>query len=194
MAMKSSKSRFFIFRKNFLKKVLTFSDLRAIMQLKVKESQSQKGDVMKLSNLIEEFIKDMMKEENGAVELQRNELAGRFNCVPSQINYVISTRFSPERGYIVESRRGGGGYIKITRAVCKNEESYIQKVLSLVGDYISQTDADAVIQNLYELDVISQREGKIMTAAVRDNAIPINPPQRDFIRAKLLKNILVNIL
>ncbi len=149
---------------------------------------------MKLSNLIEEFIKEMIEAENGAIELQRNELAGRFNCVPSQINYVISTRFSPERGYIVESRRGGGGYIKITRAVCDGAESYMKKVLSLIGEYISQTDANAIIQNLYELDIISQREGKIIVAAVRDNAIPVNPPQRDFIRAKLLKNILVNIL
>ena len=149
---------------------------------------------MKLSNLIEEFIKEMIEAENGVIELQRNELAGRFNCVPSQINYVISTRFSPERGYIVESRRGGGGYIKISRAVCDSGESYMKKMLSLIGDYISQTDANAIIQNLYEMDIISQREGKIMVAAVRDNAIPINPPQRDFVRAKLLKNILVNIL
>lgn len=149
---------------------------------------------MKLSNLIEEFIKEMMDAKDGAIELQRNELAVRFNCVPSQINYVISTRFSPERGYIVESRRGGGGYIKITRVSCGDTESYIKKVLSLVGDYISQTDASAIIQNLYELDILTQREGKIIVAALRDNAIPINPPQRDFIRAKLLKNILVNIL
>ena len=148
---------------------------------------------MKLSNLIEEFIKEMM-EEKGAIELQRNELALRFNCVPSQINYVISTRFSPERGYIVESRRGGGGYIKITRANISTEESYIKKILSLLGDYISQTDANAIIQNLYELDIISQREGKIIIAALRDRAIAINPPQRDFVRAKILKNILVNIL
>ncbi len=149
---------------------------------------------MKLSNLIEEFIKELMEEENGAIELQRNELAMRFNCVPSQINYVISTRFSPERGYIVESRRGGGGYIKITRATCTDEENYLKKVLSFIGDYISQTDASAIIQNLYELDIISQREGKIIIAAIRDRAIAINPPQRDFVRAKILKNILVNIL
>ena len=69
---------------------------------------------MKLSNIIEEFIKEML-EESREIELQRNELANRFNCVPSQITYVISTRFSPERGYSVESRRGGGGYIRISR-------------------------------------------------------------------------------
>ncbi len=148
---------------------------------------------MKLSNLIENFIKEMMDEESGVIELQRNELALRFNCVPSQINYVISTRFSPERGYIVESRRGGGGYIKIKRAG-GDKETYIKKVISLIGDYLSQTDMNAIIQNLYELDMLSEREGKIIIAALRDNAIAINPPQRDFIRAKMLKNILVNII
>ncbi len=149
---------------------------------------------MKLSNLIEEFIKDMMETENGAVELQRNELALRFNCVPSQINYVISTRFSPEKGYIVESKRGGGGYIKITRASFGDSENYVKKVLSLIGDYLSQTDMNAIVQNLYELDILTEREGKIIIAALRDNAISVQPPQRDFIRAKMLKNILVNIL
>lgn len=148
---------------------------------------------MKLSNLIENFIKEMIDEESGVIELQRNELALRFNCVPSQINYVISTRFSPERGYIVESRRGGGGYIKIRRAG-GDKESYIKKVISLIGDYLSQTDMNAIVQNLYELDLLSEREGKIIIAALRDNAIAINPPQRDFIRAKMLKNILVNII
>ena len=149
---------------------------------------------MKLSNLIEEFIKEMMDSENGAVELQRNELALRFNCVPSQINYVISTRFSPERGYIVESRRGGGGYIKIAKASFGDKENYVKKVISLVGDYISQTDMTAIVQNLYELDILTEREGKIIIAALRDNAISIHQPQRDFLRAKMLKNILVNIL
>ncbi len=148
---------------------------------------------MKLSNLIENFIKELMADENGVIELQRNELATRFNCVPSQINYVISTRFSPERGYIVESRRGGGGYIKITRAGGETE-SYVRKVISLIGDYLSQQDMNAIVQNLYELDVISEREGKIIIAALRDNAISINPPQRDLLRAKMLKNILVNII
>ena len=148
---------------------------------------------MKLSNLIESFIKEMMDEESGVIELQRNELALRFNCVPSQINYVISTRFSPERGYIVESRRGGGGYIKIRRAG-GDKETYVKKVISLIGDYLSQPDMNAIVQNLYELDLLTEREGKIIIAALRDNAIAITPPQRDLIRAKMLKNILVNII
>ena len=104
---------------------------------------------MKLSNLIEEFIKEMMSEENGAIELKRNELASRFGCVPSQINYVISTRFSPERGYIVESRRGGGGYIKITR-VAPKAGNMMMHIVNAVGDYLPYRDAVAIIRNCYD--------------------------------------------
>lgn len=146
---------------------------------------------MKLSNIIEEFIKDMLSEAD-MIELQRNELANKFNCVPSQINYVISTRFSPERGYSVESRRGGGGYIKITKAQPDNE-GYIMKILKLVGDYISQQEMIGVIQNLYEYELLTKREATIIIAALSDNSLMIKQPERDVVRAKMLKNILVNI-
>lgn len=146
---------------------------------------------MKLSNIIEEFIKDMLSEAD-MIELQRNELANKFNCVPSQINYVISTRFSPERGYSVESRRGGGGYIKITKAQPDNE-GYIMKILKLVGEYISQQDMIGVIQNLYEYELLTKREATIIIAALSDNSLMIKQPERDVVRAKMLKNILVNI-
>ncbi len=146
---------------------------------------------MKLSNIIEEFIKDMLSEAD-MIELQRNELASKFNCVPSQINYVISTRFSPERGYSVESRRGGGGYIKITKAQPDNE-GYIMKILKLVGDYISQQDMIGIIQNLYEYELLTKREATIIIAALSDNSLMIKQPERDVVRAKMLKNILVNI-
>ena len=146
---------------------------------------------MKLSNVIEEFIKEMLNEAD-MIELQRNELASKFNCVPSQINYVISTRFSPERGYSVESRRGGGGYIKITRAKAESG-SYIMRILNLLGDYISQQDMMGIIQNLYDYELITKREAKIIIAALSDNSLIIKQPERDVLRAKLLKNILVNI-
>ena len=98
---------------------------------------------MKLSNIIEEFIKEML-EESREIELQRNELASRFNCVPSQINYVISTRFSPERGYSVESRRGGGGYIRITRTAPK-DEGYIIHAVNAIGNHILYKKPDTKI-------------------------------------------------
>lgn len=146
---------------------------------------------MKLSNIIEEFIKEMLNEAD-MIELQRNELANKFNCVPSQINYVISTRFSPERGYSVESRRGGGGYIKITKAR-PDDGNYIMRALSLIGEYISQQDMMGIIQNLYDYELIDKREAKIIISALSDNSLIIKQPERDILRAKILKNILVNL-
>ena len=147
---------------------------------------------MKLSNIIEEFIKEMLSE-NREIELQRNELASRFNCVPSQINYVISTRFSPEMGYSVESRRGGGGYIKITRTA-PNDESYIIHAVRAIGETISMTSCKTLLQDIYSLGIINEREAKIIMAALSDNSIPVVQSQKGFVRAKMLKNILVNLV
>lgn len=147
---------------------------------------------MKLSNIIEEFIKEML-EENREIELQRNELASRFNCVPSQINYVISTRFSPERGYSVESRRGGGGYIRITRTAPK-DEGYILHAVNAVGNSISSANAAALIRDMYSCGIINQREAKIIMATLSDNSIPVSYPEKGVIRAKILKNVLVNLV
>ena len=147
---------------------------------------------MKISNIIEKFIKEML-EENREIELQRNELANRFNCVPSQINYVISTRFSPERGYSVESRRGGGGYIRITRTA-PSGDSYIINAINLIGDTISYTNASSLIEDMYRLGIINQREVKIILAAISDNTIPVIQSQKGIVRAKILKNILVNLV
>lgn len=147
---------------------------------------------MKLSNIIEEFIKEML-EESREIELQRNELANRFNCVPSQINYVISTRFSPERGYSVESRRGGGGYIRITRTAPK-DEGYIIHAVNAIGNHISSADTAALLSDMYNLGIINHREVKIIMAATNDNSIPVQPDQKGFVRAKILKNILVNLV
>ncbi len=147
---------------------------------------------MKLSNIIEEFIKEMLKD-NREVELQRNELANQFNCVPSQINYVISTRFSPERGYSVESRRGGGGYIRITRTMPR-DDSYILHAINAIGDTISLSSSAALINDMYKLGIISEREAKIILAAISDNSIPVLQAQKGIVRAKILKNILVNLV
>ncbi len=147
---------------------------------------------MKLTNLIEDFIKEMIAEENGTIELKRNELAGRFGCVPSQINYVISTRFSPERGYIVESRRGGGGYIKIQRVMPK-PGNRMMHIVNAIGNYVSYADAAAIVRNCYDYDLISEKEARIILAAITEKSIPIEQPQQDVLRARMLKNILVAI-
>lgn len=148
---------------------------------------------MKLSNIIEDFIKELISEEdNGEVELKRNELAGRFGCVPSQINYVISTRFSPERGYIVESRRGGGGYIKITR-VRPKQGIAVMHIVNSIGDCLSRGDAAAIIQNCFDYDLISEKEAKLILAAISEKSIPIKQPEQDCVRALMLKNMLLTI-
>lgn len=147
---------------------------------------------MKISNIIEEFIKEMLEEER-VVELQRNELASRFNCVPSQINYVISTRFSPERGYSVESRRGGGGYIRITKAAM-DEGDYVMEAVNRIGDFVSAETARAILQNFYANELITAREAKLIMAALSDKALMLKAPERDMVRASILKNILINLV
>lgn len=147
---------------------------------------------MKLTSLIEDFIKEMMAEEDGTIELKRNELASRFGCVPSQINYVISTRFSPERGYVVESRRGGGGYIKIQRVMPK-PGNQMMHVVNAIGEYVSYSDAAAIVRNCYDYDLITEKEARIILAAITEKSIAIGQPQQDALRARMLKNILVAI-
>lgn len=149
---------------------------------------------MKLSNIIEDFINDMLSQTvSGEVELKRNALADRFSCVPSQINYVIATRFSPERGYLVESRRGGGGYIRITRVAISDEGTKLMHVINSIGESISYVNAEAIINNCFDYDLINEREAKILLGAVSDKALGLKQPSLDLVRARILKNMLVSI-
>ena len=149
----------------------------------------------RLSDVIEAFIKEMIKETGGEAEIQRNALATQFKCVPSQINYVIGTRFTNEHGYFVESRRGGGGHIKIKRiAVTRPYNDFMHLVLS-IGDRISEQVAAAHINNFADYKLISQRDGKLMKAAISNKAlIASNTEKRDSIRAGILKNMLLRII
>ncbi len=149
----------------------------------------------RLSDVIEEFIKEMIKETGGEAEIQRNALATHFKCVPSQINYVIGTRFTNEHGYFVESRRGGGGHIKIRRiAVTKPYNDFMHLVLS-IGDSISEQSAVAHINNFVDYKLISLRDGKLMKAAISNKAlISSNTENRESIRAGILKNMLLRLI
>jgi len=149
----------------------------------------------RMSDIIEAFIKQMINETDGAIEIQRNELANYFNCVPSQINYVIDTRFTTERGYYVESRRGGGGHIKIRRVNVNRPGNYLMHIISSMGDSISQQSAEVFIKNFIDYEVISEREGHIIKAATSDKALgSIRAPERDTLRATILKNMLASLL
>ena len=144
----------------------------------------------RLSDIIEDFIKEMLAADaGGAVEIQRNELANQFNCVPSQINYVISTRFSSDKGYFVESRRGGGGCIKICRIHFDNQtDQYFMHVLAEMGDSISQRTAEIFVQNFCQ-------QGRIIAAAISDKALVALPvEERDRARAQIFKNIISSLM
>jgi len=149
----------------------------------------------RLSDIIEEFIKEMIEEMDGDIEIQRNELANYFKCVPSQINYVIDTRFTSEKGYYVESRRGGGGHIKIRRINFSNPSSYLMHIINSLGEHITQQSAEVFIRNFVDYGIITEREAALLVAATSDKAlssIPVN--FRDGTRASILKNMLVSLI
>jgi len=147
---------------------------------------------MGISDIIAGFIDEMLSDTGGTAELRRAELASRFNCVPSQINYVISTRFSPEHGYIVESRRGGGGYIRIKR-IAMESEMLIMHTVNAIGDRIDTNSAAALIANLRQNDAISNEEASLIMSAIGTNALrPARPIERDTLRASILKQMLMH--
>ncbi|NLB29532.1 MAG: CtsR family transcriptional regulator, partial [Clostridiales bacterium] len=125
---------------------------------------------MGISDLIAGFIGELLTESDGSAEIQRAELANRFNCVPSQINYVISTRFSPEHGYIVESRRGGNGYIRITR-VKPDPERLVMHTVNVVGDELDIRTSIALIGNLLQSGSVSAEQAKLLLAATGVSAL-----------------------
>lgn len=146
---------------------------------------------MGISDLIADFIKQALAEDDGSTELQRSELAGKFNCVPSQINYVISTRFSPERGYIVESRRGGGGYIRISR-VQMAPQALAMHTINAIGNVIDLQSATALVSNAAAGGAIDDKTAKVMLAAISNQALrPVPPSERGVVRASILKQMLL---
>ena len=147
---------------------------------------------VRISDMIEEFIKEMFNEEN-SIEIQRNDLAEKFNCVPSQINYVISTRFKPAQGYYVESKRGGGGHITITK-VNITKSNYLMHIISSIGETISAQDVSIFISNFLSYDMITQNEAKLLKVATSDNVIASYTKDRDSLRANIFKNMLLNLV
>jgi len=145
-----------------------------------------------VSDIIAGFIDEILSDTGGIAELQRAELASRFNCVPSQINYVISTRFSPEHGYIVESRRGGGGYIRIKRIVM-DSELLLMHTVNAIGDRVDANTASALVANLRQNNAISNEEASLIMSAIGNNALrPARPIERDALRASILKQMLMH--
>lgn len=148
-----------------------------------------------ISDLIEGYLKKLLQNSpNNYVEVQRSELAVRFNCVPSQINYVLTTRFSTGHGYIVESRRGGGGYIRIVKFPLDAKADLILEICEIIGDAISQADSEGLIKRLHEEGLITRREAGVMIAAVNRDNLKLGLPYRDQLRAHLLKSMITSVL
>jgi len=150
-----------------------------------------------LSDLIEAHIKGMLAEWERPLELQRNDLAQEFGCTPSQINYVLQTRFSPAQGYLIESRRGGGGYIRVIR-VNEDKHSYLHRMIEdklQAEGRISERDALLLIQNLIKAGFASVSSGRLIAAAVSDKVLSDIPnPRREQVRAGILANMLYTLL
>ena len=144
-----------------------------------------------LSDSIEQFIKDLL-DADSRIEVKRNELAQYFSCAPSQINYVLATRFSMDRGYLVESRRGGSGYVRIIR-ITNGETDLLDSLLTRVGSSIDEESAYAITDRLTETDIITEREAGIVKAGLSINALSLPVSAKDVLRAGIFKSQIVEI-
>lgn len=156
---------------------------------KVREGAVQ---VASLADSIERYLKALLDQaREGMIEIRRVELAQEFDCVPSQINYVLATRFTPEQGYVVESRRGGGGYIRILRLSWGSPPGLLQQICCSIGDEISQEDAEALLCRLGEIGAINGRQEAMLRASLRMETSMLDPPWDGILRASLLKAMLM---
>jgi transcriptional regulator CtsR len=146
---------------------------------------------MGISDLITQFIQQALQASDGVYELQRSELAEQFGCVPSQINYVITTRFSPEQGYIVESRRGGGGYIRIRR-VNAGKRMLLMHTINSIGEEIDAASVAAILGNLRNLGVLTADRVRLIAAALSGRSLVSVPPDlKSAVRASIFKQMLI---
>ena len=151
--------------------------------------------VISLADQIEGHLVHLLQRSNGdTVEVRRADLAGRFECVPSQINYVLETRFSLERGYLVESRRGGGGFIRIIRVRYESPSHLVREVFAAIGDQLDEQRALHYVQLLLDRGVIQQGEAAIIAATVRRDTLRLPLPSRDRLRARLFRAALLSVL
>ena len=147
-----------------------------------------------ISDIIEQYLKQIL-EQNGKeiLEIKRSEIADKFQCVPSQINYVINTRFTSERGYIVESKRGGGGYIRIIKIKMNDKIDLINNIMNQIYTRLSQAASDDIILRLLENGVITKSEAKLMVSVMDRSVLYIDLPERDELRARMMKAMLTSL-
>ena len=149
---------------------------------------------MRMSDLVAKYIKGILERQDGEAEIKRNELATTLGCVPSQINYVITSRCTPEQGYIVESRRGGGGYIRITR-INTTRSGTIMHIVNAIGSTLDKATAEVMLDNMLSRKVIDTSTAKLMAASMGERTYLSVPQQyRDSLRASVFKNMLLTLL
>ena len=148
----------------------------------------------RISDIIGQFINDVIEDKKDKeVIIQRNELADKFNCAPSQINYVLTTRFTSEKGYMIESRRGGGGYIIIKRIEYNNKEKQVEAINKAIGESLTYSAALLLLEHLYETNLITKRELEIVKISINDRTLS-NAEDKNKLRAEILKGIIMVIL
>lgn len=148
-----------------------------------------------ISDVIENHLKLILEQsKSGFIVIQRSELADKFQCVPSQINYVINTRFTVEKGYVVESKRGGGGFIRIQKVQLIKNQEFMQMVLDMIEDEISQATSEDIIDRLLEVGIVTEREARIMKSVIHRNILSFQIQIRDQLRSKLLKAMIISLM
>ncbi|MCR4402610.1 MAG: CtsR family transcriptional regulator [Firmicutes bacterium] len=148
-----------------------------------------------LADYIEAYLKRLLERaEEGIIELQRRELAEMFRCVPSQINYVLTTRFTPDRGYVVETRRGGGGYIRIVRLSFRPSQDRASLIEEEIGDEITERRADAILVRLEDEGLLDEGERAFVKAVLERETARLHPSYRGTVRASLLKAMVMLLL
>ena len=149
---------------------------------------------MIISDQIAKIIEEMLDRSGGTAEVRRNDLASQIGCVPSQINYVITSRFTPERGYITESRRGGGGFIRIVR-VRMTANEYLMYFFHAVGEELDAREARAFASNLLDQGIVTAREHDLIVSALTDGSLDrVEPDKRGAVRADIMRHILMTLM
>lgn len=145
-----------------------------------------------MSDIIEAYLKKVLTDSD-RIEIRRNEMADLFNCVPSQINYVINTRFTVQKGYVVESKRGGGGYIRIIKVKLLDESEMLDTIIDIVGENITENNAFSIVRKLYEDKFLNKREAVILMAAMDKSVLGLESKMAKQVRARILKSCLNNL-
>ncbi|MBF8437983.1 CtsR family transcriptional regulator [Halanaerobiaceae bacterium Z-7014] len=147
-----------------------------------------------LSDEIEKYLNDLINEYQGKIKIKRNRLADEFDCAPSQINYVLNTRFTSEKGYIVESRRGGSGFIRIIKISIESTDDLLRKLLARVDQPLTKKEAEGIIDRLYDNNIINDREKELMETVFHKKSLKVDKPLRNHLRGNLMKSMLEVIL